>query len=679
MAAAKRKRDDEPEAANAQAKKALKAKQAKGGGSSKSKKPAPPPLPSDSPVKTRQRKPSARALEVIEAGRRQAEGRQASPQKRSQAAKPKPTEMFTFHEQQPPAPKIRKTTRTTNAPTSAPVRNPASIHSKTAEILPITTSVVPVNPPPCSGIGSATPAPSRSTFAPRSAQKIPMDLTARIYPPAKPMRSQTRRSPSPGKEVNDDDEDDEVDEDHREDDNGNGNEDNKGGEDDEDSGNDEDSENDEDEEDNEDEAGNNYDDNYCIDYDNDDFAHGKHSNTFDETEDWDDIDGGTLQETGQRDEDEEEHAVRRPGQNTTTGSTRFNRRAGEGDDNGNNGNDRDNHGNKNSAQPTQPMRQRSNNTSESEAEDRPSDDDETEEIPLDMQQEPRRRKRRSQRQTDGEDSSHGDRQDSNKGSANRTLRAVAPERREVVKLAFVRLRCFTATRKPFPSPEEESQMIDMAWKWVQDNYKEYASLRLLSHERPVMQVYISNIRGKIKTAARTHVKLSYPWSKQKRKNIDLYNRLMENDAYTAKDPNTGEGRWCNSLLFSIVQDVFFCTKQADGWKQKKLFRPASVKLIALVYTAIHCALDEWEKGFFFGLQFTAEAYQEIYRRHLENLYSLKNWDSSALDVLCRMVYEDASGKTLSDKGRPPPARHTEDDHEKTVRDLLNISHRRAME
>ncbi|KAG9013044.1 hypothetical protein FRB90_006298 [Tulasnella sp. 427] len=526
MAARKRTQEDEPEAANAQAKKALKAEQAKGAGSSKPKKPAPPPLPSDSPVKTRKRNPSARALEVIEAGRRQAEGRRTSPKKCPQVAKPKPTETFTFHEQQPPAPKKQKTIKkTTNVPTSAPVWNPASTHSKT-------TSAVPVDPPPRSGIVSATPAPSHSTFGPKLAQKLPMDLAARIYPPpklghaAKPMRAPTRRSPSLGKQVDEDDEDGEVDEDHNKDheggedgEGGEDDEDDEGGEDDEDGKggkggkggeDDEGSEDDDDKggkdddnkggEDNEDEASNNLNKNYCIDYDNDDFAHGSYGKTFGETDDWDDIDGGTLQETGQRDEDEdeEEYAVRHPGRNTTTRSTRSNHRAGEG---GNNGIDRDNHGNQNSAQPAQPTMRRSNNTSASEAEDRHSDDNETEEIPLDVQQEPRRRKHRSQRQADGEDSSHGDGQDSNKGSANRTLRVVALERREVVKLAFVRLRCFTATCKPFPSPEEESQMIDTAWKWVQDNYKEYADLQLLSHEHPVMQVYISNICGKIKTAA----------------------------------------------------------------------------------------------------------------------------------------------------------------------------------
>ncbi|KAG8911399.1 hypothetical protein FRC01_005730, partial [Tulasnella sp. 417] len=155
------------------------------------------------------------------------------------------------------------------------------------------------------------------------------------------------------------------------------------------------------------------------------------------------------------------------------------------------------------------------------------------------------------------------------------------ERRAAVRLAYIRVRCYTATRNPFPSPEEEHEMIDKAWKWVQRHREEYADLELLPMERPVIHVFITNIRGKIKASARKKVEAAYPWSHRSSENIQLYNQLMENDAYTHKDPDALTGRWLNRLLFSIIQDIFFCGKNADGLKQKKLFTPISLELIAL--------------------------------------------------------------------------------------------------
>ncbi|KAG9042452.1 hypothetical protein FS837_010839 [Tulasnella sp. UAMH 9824] len=309
----------------------------------------------------------------------------------------------------------------------------------------------------------------------------------------------------------------------------------------------------------------------------------------------------------------------------------------------------------------------------------PESEDEPEEIEPEAPHKPRhtRRSRKGMEDESEEEGEGGD--SSGKGSANRCLRGISAERRTPVRLAYIRLRCYTATRNPFPTPEEENEMIDKAWKWVKQHRQEYANLELLPVERPVIHVFITNIRGKIKASARKKVEAAYPWSHRRSENIQLYNRLMENDAYMHKNPDALTGRWLNRLLFSIIQDIFFCGKNADGLKQKKLFAPISLQLIALVYTAIHCALDEWEKGEHFGLQFSADAYQEVYLRHLQNLNSLQDHDESAVDVVRRLVWDRCSGRPISDKARKPPALHTDSDHEKTVRDILAEAHLDAMD
>lgn len=116
-----------------------------------------------------------------------------------------------------------------------------------------------------------------------------------------------------------------------------------------------------------------------------------------------------------------------------------------------------------------------------------SGEDEQEEIELDPPIKSRHTRRSRKAMEDEGDVDGDDGDGSGKGSANRCLRGISAERRAPVRLAYIRLRCYTATRNPFPTPEQENEMIDKAWKWVRRNREEYAGLQLLSTERPVVR------------------------------------------------------------------------------------------------------------------------------------------------------------------------------------------------
>ncbi|KAG8960468.1 hypothetical protein FRC05_006839 [Tulasnella sp. 425] len=146
---------------------------------------------------------------------------------------------------------------------------------------------------------------------------------------------------------------------------------------------------------------------------------------------------------------------------------------------------------------------------------------------------------------------------------------------------------------------------------------------------PEIDLTVSQMRGELKTIARLAVETVFGFIPRESKalsNKKLYERLINGNIYLYKkwqDAGNPKGMWFNEILFNIVRKMWFKSSKDDGILYSTHFDPVQTETMALTYTAVRCALDEWKDGSLNAVNFTALSYEAIYQDLFAGLVSLK--------------------------------------------------------
>ncbi|KAG9042731.1 hypothetical protein FS837_010457 [Tulasnella sp. UAMH 9824] len=249
-----------------------------------------------------------------------------------------------------------------------------------------------------------------------------------------------------------------------------------------------------------------------------------------------------------------------------------------------------------------------------------------------------------------------------------------------IQMACRYVRSVAITKNPLASVEEEEKIVHDAWPIV-TQLKPFRGQSLPWNEiyYPTIKQYFSNVRGRVVGHCRTLLGRYFPFRREagsKRANTKLYKDLIEDDAYTCEDPKNLDGRWSHPLLLEVIYASFFPTRSSDGFRfGSKFFNPITLELVAIVFTAIRCSLDEWAKGVYMKLQFKTSVYTPVYERHLENLKALKRHDRKAITEFCGEIWEYASGAQGGASMEPGPILCSEQ-HAKAAQDLREHARRK---
>ncbi|KAJ3558866.1 hypothetical protein NP233_g11411 [Leucocoprinus birnbaumii] len=112
-------------------------------------------------------------------------------------------------------------------------------------------------------------------------------------------------------------------------------------------------------------------------------------------------------------------------------------------------------------------------------------------------------------------------------------------------------------------------------------------------------------------------------------NRDLAKFLCSKLRFTYQDTIKKTGIYQNKIISNTLNAVVFKHKKDGGIIHEDLFRDANVRPIALILTAVECALDEWNTGKHEKIMFMATEYELKYKNHVADLKDLNEESSHA--------------------------------------------------
>ncbi|KIM73542.1 hypothetical protein PILCRDRAFT_725186 [Piloderma croceum F 1598] len=161
-----------------------------------------------------------------------------------------------------------------------------------------------------------------------------------------------------------------------------------------------------------------------------------------------------------------------------------------------------------------------------------------------------------------------------------------------------------------------------------------------------MKDRLSQLRGEIKTKAQSAVSGIYGITlKLSKEEIEaLIKKLLRKAAFTFRDPEKRSGLFANEIFAVLLAQQWFNPnkKSSEGvGDYAASFNPIPTPLIALIATAVKCALKSWESGTYKNISFTEHDYAKVYRRHSRSLARFKEKQPANLLKLCRKLWEDS--------------------------------------
>ncbi|KAL0581894.1 hypothetical protein V5O48_000123 [Marasmius crinis-equi] len=265
------------------------------------------------------------------------------------------------------------------------------------------------------------------------------------------------------------------------------------------------------------------------------------------------------------------------------------------------------------------------------------------------------------RKRSADEISDGD--ENGKGKASRSIAQLSPNRRIIVNESYTWFRKAILQFDCFPSSDSMEMMRSNAWFGAMFHLQnktgnDFGIAAPNDTELDLIQQRLSQLRGTIKTAARDcvvvrtveeiHAGLGFSYGgfyftkpvlptnrqptpvelEQYQKTINdntaLYNTLRKDYAFLYQNPfqiATKGTLFRNYTMFTVINKVFFDDGKRSEGLRGGFFEEEAIPLpaIALVAAAYECALDEWKTGVFVSLNFTATAYEAVYRGHLKTL------------------------------------------------------------
>ncbi|EPQ50129.1 hypothetical protein GLOTRDRAFT_82569 [Gloeophyllum trabeum ATCC 11539] len=228
------------------------------------------------------------------------------------------------------------------------------------------------------------------------------------------------------------------------------------------------------------------------------------------------------------------------------------------------------------------------------------------------------------------------------GTRGRVLDSDFPrEKRGAVKGSQHHFRCLISSDAPFPNTDLATEFCREAWgKACKDQGidMEFGPLvvSMLTDRAP-------QIRGEIKIKARTLVP-SYYKLLDKNSKADAQTirarveMLKDNEAFVHENPEERTGRYKHPIIQAVINETWYSSQRDEGVEYSEYFSEKvafnvggrrksgfgiPLVTIALVLTAVQCALDEWATGQRSGVEFSEKTYGPVFEHHLSKLDTLK--------------------------------------------------------
>ncbi|KAH7903660.1 hypothetical protein BJ138DRAFT_1107491 [Hygrophoropsis aurantiaca] len=224
---------------------------------------------------------------------------------------------------------------------------------------------------------------------------------------------------------------------------------------------------------------------------------------------------------------------------------------------------------------------------------------------------------------------------------------LAPMELKICKRAYPYHRALLSTENPLPDPETTGAEIlaIKAYNAALQDLSATINPDLLSPFKEPSDIVInilsqrgSTLRGKVVTAAKNLVATMYniekPCAESDTNGVNRIREhvtsLVDRSAYVYKNPLTRSGGlYGHPIILEILCRVWFKEKsKSDGIRYAETYYNVEGKgipfiTIALITTAVRCALDEWLQGVFSETHFKCDKYLKIFQKELQTLL---DWD-----------------------------------------------------
>ncbi|KAI0741313.1 hypothetical protein C8Q80DRAFT_1110274 [Daedaleopsis nitida] len=191
--------------------------------------------------------------------------------------------------------------------------------------------------------------------------------------------------------------------------------------------------------------------------------------------------------------------------------------------------------------------------------------------------------------------------------------------------------------------------------WAQATHKLQVLLAPDIGALQVIEQYAWNLRSELKTAAKSYVQGVFGFktgtsSAVMAHNRDLANALLKDSSFTYQNRGGPEeqpsGLYEAEILQMVINRVYYKGTKDDGVILRQFYTPFPLPALALVISAIQCAIDKWSTGQWNGVQFREIEYKPIYDRHIK---ALKKFRDNSIKILQFDIVRDICS-TISTEG-----------------------------
>jgi len=184
----------------------------------------------------------------------------------------------------------------------------------------------------------------------------------------------------------------------------------------------------------------------------------------------------------------------------------------------------------------------------------------------------------------------------------------------------------------FPDGARVIRMFGHAWRQACAHFEEDRPPTKLIKSLVLPRVW--QFRGEIVSAARNEIPTAYNFKTHcaglsirdaKAKRGELIDDLLDDHRFIYKNPDDdiNKGSYQHDIFQDVLNKSLFRCKQSDGICFRNFYcdpeSGISPNLLALIATAVECALDEWQDGERKMIDFSAKVYQSRYKRHCATL------------------------------------------------------------
>ncbi|KAF5369575.1 hypothetical protein D9758_002484 [Tetrapyrgos nigripes] len=190
----------------------------------------------------------------------------------------------------------------------------------------------------------------------------------------------------------------------------------------------------------------------------------------------------------------------------------------------------------------------------------------------------------------------------------------------------------------FPNSLLRSKWARMVWEQACQEYD--TDIEADDSMIKLIMAQDTHLRGETKTAAKTLVDIAYGFETSRKDSIikenrDLAYQLKSSLAFTYRRPEERKGLYQHRIILKIVNMVWFKNITDEGVRYTE-YNPFPLHGLALVLTAVECAIDEWILGKLLKREFTADSYRMVYEGHVQSLITFRE-KSSHQNILGKIL------------------------------------------